>query len=72
MLEEAALRALTIDAARIIGYDAGVGSLEPGKEADFLILRGHPFRTRSIPEAVLVGGKIVYQRTDEEHFRPSR
>ena len=72
MPEEAALKALTIDAARIIGYDAGVGSLEPGKEADFLILRGHPFRTRSIPEAVLVGGKIVYRRTDEEHFRPSR
>jgi imidazolonepropionase-like amidohydrolase len=70
--EEAALKALTIDAARIIGYGERAGSLEPGKEADFLILRGHPFQTRSIPEAVLVGGKIVYQRTDEEHFRPGR
>jgi imidazolonepropionase-like amidohydrolase len=69
MPEEAALRAVTIDAARIAGVGDRVGSLEPGKDADILILRGHPFRTTSIPEAVIVDGKIVYQRKERAHLR---
>jgi imidazolonepropionase-like amidohydrolase len=69
MPEEAALRAVTIDAARIAGIDARAGSLEPGKDADILILRGHPFRTASVPEAVFIQGKLVYQRKPEEHLR---
>jgi imidazolonepropionase-like amidohydrolase len=58
---EAALRAVTIDAAKMIGMEERVGSLEPGKDADLLILRGHPFLTRSIPEAVFIDGNLVYQ-----------
>jgi imidazolonepropionase-like amidohydrolase len=68
MPEEAALRAVTIDAARIAGIEARVGSLEPGKDADILVLRGRPFRTASIPEAVFVDGKVVYQRKQGEHL----
>jgi imidazolonepropionase-like amidohydrolase len=60
--EEAALRAVTIDAARIIGQEGRVGSIEVGKDADLVILRGHPFLTRSIPEAVFIKGRPVYQR----------
>jgi imidazolonepropionase-like amidohydrolase len=63
--EEAALRAVTIDAARIAGVDARTGSLEPGKDADIIILRGHPLRTKSVPEAVFISGKLVYRRTDK-------
>jgi imidazolonepropionase-like amidohydrolase len=59
---ETALQAVTIDAARIIGMEDRVGSLEEGKDADLLILRGHPFRTHSIPEAVFIDGNLVYQR----------
>jgi len=69
MPEEAALRAVTIDAARIAGVHDRVGSLEAGKDADILILRGHPFRTTSIPEAVIIDGKIVYQRKEGAHLR---
>ena len=68
MPEEAALRAITIDAARIAGIDARVGSLEPGKDADILILRGHPFQTTSVPEAVLLNGKVIYQRKKGAHL----
>ena len=59
---EAALRSVTIDAARIIGLEDRVGSLERGKDADLLILRGHPLQTRSVPEAVFIEGSLVYRR----------
>ncbi len=68
MSEEAALRAVTIDAARIIGCENRIGSLEAGKDADILILRGHPFLTQSVPEAVFIDGKLVYQRKPGEHL----
>jgi imidazolonepropionase-like amidohydrolase len=66
MSEEAALRSITIDAAEIIGCSDRVGSLEPGKDADILILRGHPFMTHSVPEAVLIDGKIVFTRKKDD------
>ena len=69
---DVALRSVTLDAARIIGMDDRVGSLEPGKDADLLILTGHPFRTHSIPEAVLIDGKLVYQREPGAHLLPIR
>ena len=69
MNPESALRAVTIDAAKMIGMEERVGSLEPGKDADLLILRGHPFRTRSIPEAVFIDGELVYQNEDRRHVQ---
>lgn len=40
---DAALRAVTIDAARILGIDARTGSLEVGKDADLAFYDGDPF-----------------------------
>ena len=68
MPDDAALRAVTIDAARIAGIDASTGSLEPGKDADILILRGHPFQTKSIAEAVFLNGKMIFQRNPGAHL----
>ena len=72
LAQEAALRAVTIDAARIAGVADRTGSLEPGKDADLLILRGHPLGTRSIPEAVFIGGRVVYQRKGTTHLEKAR
>jgi predicted amidohydrolase YtcJ len=38
-----ALRAITIEAAQVIGMDALVGSLAPGKRADMTVLDRDPF-----------------------------
>jgi imidazolonepropionase-like amidohydrolase len=60
--EEEALKAITINAAEIIGVEERVGSLEVGKDAVFVIFSGHPFDYRSLPELVMVNGKIYKDR----------
>ncbi len=40
---ERALRAITIDAAYVLGAEQTLGSLEPGTFADFAILESDPF-----------------------------
>ena len=39
---EKALRAITVEAAQVIGLDSLVGSLEAGKKADFIVLDRDP------------------------------
>ena len=63
MPEEAALRAITINPAEIIGVADRVGSLEPGKDADVVVFSGHPFDYRTVAELVLVDGQIAYKRS---------
>ena len=60
---DAALSALTIDAAKMYGIDDRVGSLELGKDADLLIFSGHPFDAGSRLERVIISGREV---PDEE------
>jgi imidazolonepropionase-like amidohydrolase len=62
MPEEDALRAITINAAEIIGVAGRVGSLEPGKDADVVIFSGHPFDYRTVAELVFVDGEVAYRR----------
>jgi len=44
---EAALKAITINAAKILGIDDRTGSLEVGKEANFIMTEGDLFEIRS-------------------------
>ncbi len=60
--EERALRALTIDAARLNAIDDRVGSLEVGKDADIVIWDGDLFNIMTRPSLVIIDGKIVHQR----------
>lgn len=64
MDEMDALRAITIDAAKIAGLDHRIGSLVPGKDADVLVLSGYPFDFRSRVQAVLSSGAIAYRRNN--------
>lgn len=56
---EAALRALTIDAATILGVAGEVGSLEKGKIANLLIARGDPLEVRTEVTELIIGGRRV-------------
>jgi imidazolonepropionase-like amidohydrolase len=57
--EEDALKAITINPAKILKIDKKLGSLEKGKLADVVIWNGDPLDARSKPEAVFINGKAV-------------
>jgi imidazolonepropionase-like amidohydrolase len=63
---ETALRALTINPARIIGVDDRLGSLEPGKDGDVVIWSGDPLDVLSRVEHALIDGAEIYTHTDGE------
>lgn len=57
---DAALKAITITPAEILGVADRVGSIEKGKDADIRILDGDPLELRTNVDMVLIDGKIVY------------
>ena len=59
MKEWDALKAITINAAKHIGIEDRVGSLEIGKDADILVMEGSCFEVSAQPEIVIIDGKVV-------------
>lgn len=59
--EDAALRSITINAARITGIDDRVGSLEVGKDADIAVFSGHPLDFRSKCVLCTVDGQVAHR-----------
>lgn len=56
---QAALRAITLDAAEIAGVAHRVGSIAVGKDADLVLWNGHPFDIGSQALAVWIDGARV-------------
>jgi imidazolonepropionase-like amidohydrolase len=56
-----ALRAVTINPARIIGCDDRIGSLTAGKDADVVIWSGDPLDVMSRAERAYVDGREIYR-----------
>ncbi len=59
--KEEALKAVTINPARILGIADRYGSLEPGKYADMVLWSGDPLDIMSRVEQVFIHGQPVYQ-----------
>lgn len=57
--KEAALRAITSEAAEILGVSDKIGRIEVGLDADLVLFEGNPLDVQSQPEWVMIGGKIV-------------
>jgi imidazolonepropionase-like amidohydrolase len=62
MPEAEALKSVTINAAEILGVSKRVGSLEPGKDADIIILDGPPLGLKTWVEQVYIDGILTYER----------
>ena len=59
MDEEEALAAITINAACMAGLDDRLGSLTIGKDADVVVMSGHPFYVKSRVQYVWIDGQEV-------------
>ena len=57
LAKDAALRAVTLDAARVLGVDAVLGSLAPGKSASVVLTDGDLLEVRTHVKAVWIDGR---------------
>lgn len=65
--------AITLDAARILGIDDRVGSIEIGKDADFAITDGDLLHYMTLVQTTIVNGRVVYEKAEDtlfSHIRP--
>jgi imidazolonepropionase-like amidohydrolase len=65
--EEDAIKWITLNAAKSLGIQSSVGSLEAGKNADVVIWNVNPFSVYAQAEQVFIDGAKVYDRFDEKY-----
>ena len=58
---EKTLQSLTLDAAKLLGIQNRVGSLDVGKDADLAMYDGDPFEYKSHCVGVIINGEIASQ-----------
>ncbi|QDU83059.1 hypothetical protein Pla163_01550 [Planctomycetes bacterium Pla163] len=61
MSADAALRAITLTPAEMYGVADRIGSLAPGKDADFAVFVGEPLEFGALALATWVGGELAYE-----------
>lgn len=66
--EKAAIEAITIVPARVMGISHRVGSLEVGKDADVIITDGDLLHYQTFVQYAFVDGKLAYDKQEELYF----
>jgi len=69
MQPEEALALVTINTAKVLGIDEMVGSLTPGKDADFVIWNGDPLSTFTKAEQTWVDGRKYFDLEEDAGMR---
>ncbi len=60
MDKKEAMKAITINPAKILGVEKRVGSIKEGKDADIVIWTKHPFDLESVVKYTIIDGKVVH------------
>lgn len=61
--QERALRMVTVNAAKSMGVADRIGTLEPGKDADIILVKGRlGLDTNAEVQCTMIDGKVVYQK----------
>lgn len=71
--ERAAIDAVTIVPARMLGLDSRIGTLEVGKDCDLIVTDGDLLHYESFVQYAVVSGKLAYDKEKElffAHIRP--
>lgn len=58
--EDRALETITRNPAEILGVDERVGTLQPGKDADFILIDGDPWDARTKVQRTYINGDLVF------------
>jgi hypothetical protein len=64
-----ALASITKRPAEAIGMGKLVGTLEPGKDADLVVLTGDPLKLDTWVDKTVIGGKVVYERDQDRKLK---
>jgi len=67
--EEEALKMVTINPAKQLKIDKYVGSLEIGKDADFVLWSGHPLSNYTVCEQTWLDGKQYFSQKKDVYYR---
>ncbi len=67
--EEEALKFVTLNSAKLLGIDHRTGSLEPGKDADFVVWNGSPLSTYTMCEQTWIDGRKYFDREKDLEMR---
>ena len=67
-----ALAFVTSNPAKQLGIDARVGSLEPGKDGDFVVWSGDPLSTSTVALETWIDGQKYFDRAADLAARPAR
>jgi imidazolonepropionase-like amidohydrolase len=67
--EEEALALVTSNTARVLGIADRVGSLEAGKDADFVIWNGNPLSTATRAEQTWIDGRRYFDIEEDSQLR---
>ncbi|HYJ90123.1 MAG TPA: amidohydrolase family protein, partial [Pyrinomonadaceae bacterium] len=70
--KDAAIQAMTLGSARILGVDDRLGSIEPGKIANIIVVRGDLLARDRFVSKVFVDGKLFEQKEPPRREGPAR
>lgn len=65
---EDAVRAITINAADMLGFGHRIGSIEVGKDADLIVCDGDLLDYRTFVQWAVVNGRVAYDKQEMPYF----